>query len=169
MTRLISICCLTLLIACGTTREAPPGGATGDTAADEAAIRAADSTWFTHYNAGNVDGVAALYADDAVLNVPGMPPARGSSAVREALAKDIANSSGGGFTLTPAPTPEIGVSGDLAYIWNTFKVTDKSGATVDAGKYVTVAARKNGEWRIIRDIWNSDNPPAPAATPAPSN
>jgi hypothetical protein len=43
MTRLISICCLTLLIACGNDREAPAGGATPDTAADEAAIRAADS------------------------------------------------------------------------------------------------------------------------------
>ena len=45
------------------------------------------------------------------------------------------------------------------HIWNTFKVTDKSGATVDAGKYLTPAARKDGKWRIIRDIWNSDNPP----------
>jgi uncharacterized protein (TIGR02246 family) len=161
MTRLISVCCLTLLVACGPARDTPAGGATENTAADEAAMRAGDSTWFAHYNAGNVDGVAALYADDAVLNIPGMPPARGASAVREALAKDIANSSGGGFTLTQGPNPEIGVSGDLAYVWNTFKVTDKSGATVDVGKYVTVVARKNGEWRIIRDIWNSDNPPAP--------
>ncbi len=169
MIRLISACCLTLLIACGNTRDAPAGGATEDTAADEAALRGADSTWFANYNAGNVDGVAALYADDAVLNVPGMPPARGSSAVREALAKDIANSSGGGFTLTPGPSPEIGVSGDLAYVWNTFKVTDKSGATVDVGKYVTVVGRKNGEWRIVRDIWNSDNPPAPPAKTGSTN
>jgi ketosteroid isomerase-like protein len=169
MIRLISICCLTLLIACGSTRDEPAAAATQDTAADEAAIRAGDSAWFTHYNAGHVDSVAALYADDAVLNIPGVPPARGSSAVREALAKDIANSSGGGFTLTQGPTPEIGVSGDLAYVWNTFKVTDKSGATVDVGKYVTVVARKTGEWRIIRDIWNSDNPPAPPAKPASTN
>jgi uncharacterized protein (TIGR02246 family) len=166
MIRLISICCLTLLIACGNTREAPAGAATEDTAADEAAIRAGDSAWFTHYNAGHVDSVAALYADDAVLNIPGMPPARGPGSIREALAKDIAGASEGGFTLTQGPTPEIGVSGDLAYTWNTFKVTDKSGATVDVGKYVTVAARKTGEWRIVRDIWNSDNPPAPPQKPA---
>jgi ketosteroid isomerase-like protein len=47
-----------------------------------------------------VEGVAALYAADAVLNIPGAPPARGSAAVREALAKDIEGSSKGGFTLT---------------------------------------------------------------------
>jgi uncharacterized protein (TIGR02246 family) len=161
MIRLISACCLTLLIACGTTRDASTGAAAGDTSADEAAVRAIDSTWFASYNANNADGVAALYADDAVLNVPGAPPARGSSAVREALGKDIANTRAGGFTLTQGPTSEIGTSGDLAWAWNTFTVTDKSGATVDAGKYLTVLARKGGKWQIIRDIWNSDNPTAP--------
>lgn len=173
MIRLISACCLILLVACGTTREPQAGEAAGgaaaaaDPAADEAAIREISTTWFTAYNAGDADSVAALYAEDAVLNVPGAAPARGHAAIREALAKDIAGSKGGGFTLTQAPTSEIGVSGDLAWEWNTFKVTDKSGAAVDAGKYVTVYGRKNGKWLIIRDIWNSDNPPAaPAAAAA---
>jgi ketosteroid isomerase-like protein len=68
-----------------------------------------------------------------------------------------------------APTSEVGVSGDLGWIWNTFIVKDKAGTTVDASKYVTVVARRDGEWRIIRDIWNSDNPAAPAATAASAN
>jgi len=63
----------------------------------------------------------------------------------------------------PSPNAEVGVSGDLAWIWNTFTVTDKAGATVDAGKYLTLAERKDGKWHIIRDIWNSDNSPAPPA------
>ena len=168
MIRFISACCLTLLIACGTNREqAPASEATGDVAAadvaaDETAIRALDSTWFAAYTAGNADGVAALYADDAVINVPGAPPARGSAAVREALAKDIANSSGARITLVPDPTIEVGASGDLGWVWNTFTVKDKSGAKVDAGKYVTVVARRDGKWHIIRDIWNTNNPPAQA-------
>jgi ketosteroid isomerase-like protein len=101
-----------------------------------------------------------------VLNAPGAPPARGRAAVREGLAKDIAASSAGGFTLNPAATSDVGVSGDLGWEWNTFTVTDKSGAKVDAGKYVTVYTKKDGKWLIIRDIWNSDNPPArpPAST-----
>jgi uncharacterized protein (TIGR02246 family) len=171
MTRFISACCLTLLLACGNTGGArPAGGTTTDTAADEAAIRAVDSTWFAGANAGNAGAVAALYADDAVLNAPGAPPARGSAAIREALTKDFANTQGGGFGLVRGPTAEVGVSGDLGWIWNTFTVKDKSGATVDAGKYVTVVARKDGKWRIIRDIWNSDNPPpAPPAKPAATN
>ncbi|HUF35046.1 MAG TPA: hypothetical protein VMN37_03800 [Gemmatimonadales bacterium] len=104
-----------------------------------------------------------------MISAPGAPPARGSAAIREALAKDIADMGGGGFTLVPTPSAEVGISGDLGWIWNTFTVRDKSGATVDAGKYLTLAGRKDGEWHIIRDIWNSDHPPSPPAKPGSAN
>lgn len=169
MIRFISACCVTLLVAaCGQTRETSSAATAGETAsadvaADEAAIRAADSTWFSAHNAGDADAVAALYADDAVISVPGAPAARGSAAVRAAIAKDVADMKAGKLTLAPSPTADVGVSGDLGWIWNTFTAKDKSGATVDAGKYLTLLARRDGQWRIIRDIWNSDNAaPAPA-------
>jgi uncharacterized protein (TIGR02246 family) len=160
MTRLISTCCLSLLLACANAKPA------ADSATDEAALRAADSAWFAAVNRGDVDGVTALYAEDAVVSVPGAPPARGSAAVREVLAKDIENASKGAVKLVPGTNVEVGVSGDLGWIWNTFTVTDKAGATVDAGKYLTLAERRDGKWRIIRDIWNSDNSPAPPAATA---
>lgn len=174
MIRLISAGCFILLAACGQTRETSAGATAGDAApadaaADEAAIRAADSAWFAAHNAGDADAVAALYAGDAVISAPGAPPARGSAAVRQALAKDVADMKAGGFTLEPSPKADVGVSGDLGWIWNTFTVKDKSGGTVDAGKYLTLLGRKDGKWLIIRDIWNSDNPPAPAAKPASTN
>jgi uncharacterized protein (TIGR02246 family) len=169
MIRFISTCCLTLLVAaCGQTRETSPGSTAGeapsaDVAADEAAIRAADSAWFSAHTAGEADAVAALYADDAVISVPGAPAARGSAAIRAAIAKDVADMKAAGLTLASSPTADLGASGDLGWIWNTFTAKDKSGATVDAGKYLTLLARRDGRWRIIRDIWNSDNaPPAPA-------
>jgi uncharacterized protein (TIGR02246 family) len=172
MNRTLSTCCLTLLVvACGQTREtspgdAPSGAASADVATDEAAIRAVDSSWFAAHNAGDADAVTALYADDAVVSAPGAPPARGSAAIGETIAKDVADTKAAGLSLVASPTADIGVSGDLGWIWNTFTVKDKSGATVSAGKYLTLAARKNGQWRISRDIWNSDNPPTPPPTAA---
>lgn len=166
MIRIISTCCLTLLLAaCGQTRETSSGAsaaesASADVAADETAIRAADSAWFAAHNAGDADAVAALYADDAVVSAPGAPPARGSAAVRAVIAKDVADMKAGGFTLAASPTPDLAASGDLGWIWNTFAVKDKAGATVDAGKYLTLLARRDGQWRIVRDIWNSDKAPA---------
>jgi hypothetical protein len=50
----------------------------------------------------------------------------------------------------------------------TFTATDKSGATADAGKYITVLQKKDDKWLIVRDTWNSDRAPVapPAAAPA---
>jgi uncharacterized protein (TIGR02246 family) len=155
------------LALAGCAQKAP---APADTAADEAAVRAINPTWFKAYNAGDADAVAALYADDAVLSIPGAPPARGRAAIREAFVKDIAAAANSG-TYGQGPKSDVAISGDLAYEWNTFTVTDKGGATVDTGKYLTVYARKDGKWAIVRDMWNSDAAPASAAaaTTAPES
>lgn len=156
--RNLAIVAVSLAAVMGCVKSAAP---VTDTAADEAAIRAINPTWFKAFNAGDADGVAALYAEDAVLNIPGAPAARGRTAIREASATDIAAAAG--LTNNAGSSPEFGVSGDLGWEWNTFTVTDASGATVDSGKYVTVYGKKDGKWMIIRDIWNSDMPPATAA------
>jgi hypothetical protein len=42
------------------------------------------------------------------------------------------------------------------------------GAVVETGKFLSVSRKKDGKWLYIRDTWNSDAPPAPAAAPAPA-
>jgi uncharacterized protein (TIGR02246 family) len=150
-----AICCLALL-ALNCEQQQQPGSDTR--AADEAAIRAINPIWFKSYNAGDVNSIVALYAEDAVLNPPGAPAARGHAAIREFLTKDVAGSAAAGVALNGDPTTDAGVSGDLGWEWGTFTVTNKSGATVDKGKYVSVYTKKDGKWLIIRDIWNSDGP-----------
>lgn len=124
--------------------------------ADKEAVRAVNVSWFKAYNARDVDAIAALYADDAVLSAPGAPSARGTAAIKEAFRKDIANATKAGISNNAGTSEELGVSGDLAWEWNTYSAADKSGKVVEKGKYVTVFERRNGKWVIIRDIWNSD-------------
>ena len=146
-------CCLALFAL-----QCDPKPSPDTRAADEAAIRAINPVWFNSYRAGDVNSIVALYAEDAVVSAPGTPAARGQAAIREFFVKDIANSTAAGVTLNAGLTTDAGVSGDLGWEWGTFSVTDKAGTTVDTGKYVTVYARKDGKWLIIRDIWNSDGP-----------
>ena len=146
------------LAACSKT--APPAA---DTAADQTAVRAVNTAWFKAFNAGDGAAIAALYAEDAVLSAPGAPAARGKASISEYYVKDLAASAAAGLTNEDGPTSDVGASGDLAWQWGTYKVTDKSGAAVDAGKYTTVFERKGGKWMIIRDTWNSDAAPAAAA------
>lgn len=139
----------------------------GNTSADEAFIRAAAPAWAEAYNAGEVDKVVAAYWDDAVLQPPGAPAATGSAAIREFIAADIAASKAAGVKVVIAENGTVGVSGDLAYEAGTFSAVDGSGNAVDKGKYLGVFLKKDGKWKYIRDTWNSDNAPAPAAAPTP--
>jgi len=152
------------LVAC-----ARLGSPTADTAADKSAIDAVEAAWYKGYNAGDGAAVTAVYAEDAVLNVPGLPALRGKASIGDFYAKDAPAFVSAGHSESDGPISEVGVSGDLAWRWGTYQVVDKSGATVDTGKYITVFQRKDGKWMILRDIWNSDAPAAPGTPPASSN
>ena len=140
-----------------------------DSAAETSAIQEINKAWGANYNAGDADGIANLYAEDAVVMPPGATALNGRDAIREFIANDIAATKAAGLTMNIAEAGSVGFSGDIAYQNGTFTVTDASGATIDAGKYLSVFQKKDGEWHLIRDTWNSDNPPAaPAEEPAAS-
>jgi len=97
--------------------------------------------------------------------------ARGGASIREYFLKDAATSTAAGLKGVEGPTSDVGVSGDLAWQGDTYRVVDKSGATVDTGKTLTVFQRRDAKWMIIRDTWNSDiaspSPEIAASTSAP--
>jgi len=95
-----------------------------------------------------------------VLYPPGAPAAVGRVAIRKFLAADTAATRGAGLTMNIPEAGAVDVSGDLAYEAGSYTVTDASGATVDAGKYIGVFQKRDGKWLYIRDTWNSDMPPA---------
>ena len=107
---------------------------------------------------GNVDGMLALYADDAILMPPGAPAMRGKDAIRQFWT---------GFTSLGAidaklVTDDVMQSGNLAAETGHFEltITPKSGAPIkDSGKYLVVWRNSGGEWRIVRDIFNSSVAP----------
>ena len=141
---------------------------TTDTAADEAAIREMNTTFAKAYAARDVAAVAAHYADDAVLSPPGTPAIRGADAIREYWSNDIAAAAEAGITLAFAEDSDVGVVGDLGWESGSVTILDKSGAVIDHAKYLTVFRKAAGRWLMLRDIYNSDTPPAAAATPAPA-
>ncbi len=130
-----------------------------DTAAEAAAIKTDVLVWFDLYNAGDADGVAALYAEDGVVMAPGAAAVVGRAAIRNYIATDIGNSNAAGLAFKGDEVTDGDVEGDLAWIRGSFSIIDSSGTTVDTAKYLTVYRRTNGEWQIIRDMWNLDLPP----------
>lgn len=150
-----------LVALMGFAHAAPPAGA------DEAAIREQTTSWAKAYNGGDAKGVAALYAEDALLLPPGAPAARGRAAILAFFTKDIADAKSGGVVMNLNPKTDVGVSGNMGWESGTYTVTVK-GAVVESGKFLSVSRKKDGKWLYIRDTWNADAPPAPAAAPAPA-
>jgi uncharacterized protein (TIGR02246 family) len=144
--------------------EAGCGKTVPNTAADSSTIRSSSDAWYKAYNAGDAAAVAALYAEDAVVMALNVPASRGISAIRDYYAKTSPEFQAAGLTAMEGPIGDIGVSGDLTWQGTTYTVTDKSGATVETGKDLTVMQRRDGKWLIIRDSWNSDAAPTIAAT-----
>jgi len=156
-----------ILLVAGLFAVAACGKSVPNTSADESAIQNIQNAWYKAFNAGNGAGVAALYADDAVLMAPNVPEARGIAAIRDYYSKAAPESQAAGHTAVQGANSDIGMAGDLAWQGYTYTVTDQSGATVETGKSLTVFQRKDGgKWMIIRDTWNSDAAPTSAATPS---
>src|SRR5687767_14925301 len=147
------------LSAC--TQPAPPPV---DTAAEEAALKSVTAAWLEAYNAGDVEKIVAMYAEDAVLMPPHAPVATGHAAIRAYLTTDTAGAKAAGIKLVPG-TSTAGVAGDTGWESGTYTATNAAGTTVDGGSYLSVSHKSNGKWLYYRDTYNSDQP-LPAAAPA---
>ena len=136
-----------------------------DAAAEEAANKAVNKAWLEANNAGDVEKIVAMYADDGVLMPPHAAVATGHAAIRAFLTADTAAAKAAGVKLVPGATT-AGVAGDTGWESGSYTATDASGTTVDSGSYLSVSRKTNGKWLFVRDTYNSDRPmpaPAPAA------
>ncbi|MBI1198897.1 MAG: DUF4440 domain-containing protein [Phenylobacterium sp.] len=139
------------LAACATTAAAATP--------DQQAIIDRDAHWNDVLAAHDVDGVVAIYADDASLMPPNSPRAEGPGirAVWTALL-----GAPGMKLVLKAEQVTVAKSGEIAIDRGTY-VLDMAGAPQDHGKYVVVWKKVGGEWKAFHDIFNSD---LPAAKPA---
>ena len=145
---------------------APAGPPPVDATAEEAAVKAVTAAWLSAYNAGDVEKIVAMYAEDAVLMPPHSAVAAGHAGIRAFLTTDTAAAKAAGVKIVPGAAT-AGVAGDTGWESGSYTIADASGATVDSGSYLSVARKSNGKWLLVRDIYNSDRPlpaPAPAAT-----
>ena len=116
---------------------------------DEQAIRELVDTWMRATQAGDLDRVLELMADDVVFLVGGREPMRGRAAFAAAF-RGV-----GGRVDGRADVQEVRVFGDWAYCWTQIHVhvQPAGGAPVRrAGPALSVLRREpDGRWVIFRD------------------
>jgi ketosteroid isomerase-like protein len=146
-------------VAAGCAKTPPPQ----DVAADKAKLQTDALAWFDHFAAADSEGLANLYAEDALVMPPNTPALSGRPAIKAYYGAMVSQTKAAGLSVKQGTVTGSDVSGDMGWISGTYTVQDSSGATVDSGNFMSVHHRTNGSWLYIRDIWNSDRPVAAAS------
>ncbi len=124
-----------------------------------ATIHRIGDDWARHWNAGELDGVVAAYAEDAVYLPPHHEAVHGRDAIREYLKAPLSHRVCGlAFDVT-----YIKQQGSIAWDVGAYRMTiPQSDHTEkeDHGKYLTIWRRVGKNWLIAADAWSSDLPPS---------
>ncbi|MGQ0762211.1 MAG: YybH family protein [Acidobacteriota bacterium] len=121
------------------------------------AIEANLKTFVAEFNKGNAAAVAQIYAADAQLLPPNDKMVEGRAAIQTFWQGAI----GAGLKLSSLSIATLTPAGNLAVETGKYVSTIPAaggGTTTDEGKYVVVWRREGRNWKIIRDIFNSDKP-----------
>ena len=122
------------------------------------AIGAANSEFMARFAAGNGAGVAELYTEDGQLLPPKSEPIAGHAAIG-ALWQGAMDSGVKGAKLEVV---EVEGMGKTTVEVGRYALSDAEGKVLDHGNYVVIWRKVEGQWKLHRDIWNSNVPP-PAA------
>ncbi len=133
-----------------------------------AAINAIWDEYEASILAGDPDRWIELWEEDGVQLPPGNPPVAGREAIYDRISNDLASTAYSEFAIT---NEDVEVNGDLAFARGNYVLTfapKSGGEPMDLdGKYMTIFHQQpDGSWKIYRDIFNSNVPPAPVAAPA---
>jgi ketosteroid isomerase-like protein len=114
--------------------------------------------------------VFALYAESAVIYPPNTPSITGKDNVHK-FALDFAAISGLALNFQPIEV-QVSRAGDLGYTVNIvdLKMNDPQGNPISERVRDVHFWEKeaNGQWRVVIDIWNSEQPLASPAESEPS-
>jgi uncharacterized protein (TIGR02246 family) len=127
--------------------------AQADSSADAKAIEAAVRSYVTASNQGDIEALASLYTEDAVLLPPDHIPIEGRKAItefwRQGTDHDLA-----------IHTIRVDVQHDLGYLVGRYTLPATDEEPADSGKYLLCLKRqRDGSWKVTADIWNSSVTP----------
>jgi uncharacterized protein (TIGR02246 family) len=126
-------------------------GLTTPVLAQKADIEAVNAKWQKFFNAGDFEGIASLYTEDATAFPPGSPMVKGRPAIAtmwKGMAEQVTDPKDTTLDvkpLGPSAAREIG----------TFSLKTKGPTPQDVtGKYVVVWEKVGDNWQLAADIWN---------------
>lgn len=113
-----------------------------------------ETAWSNADNAGDVNAMAAFYADDAMSLANGKPMLVGKAAIKKDMEENMAKKPKG----IKVNYEVMDVYGSDNYATEVGKATrtDSTGKAMPGAKYMAIWEKRNGKWLCIRDIYNED-------------
>jgi ketosteroid isomerase-like protein len=122
----------------------------------ESALRKLVEDWAVYCNSRRLEDLVALYSRDAIVLRPNTAPARGSAAIRQLLSEAL----GAGLGDVELNVADTGVLAEIACLTGRCRMLAPVAAgkrQEQTGKYLLVARRERGEWKILADAWSIDS------------
>jgi uncharacterized protein (TIGR02246 family) len=151
---------IVLTAACSQPAPPPPSEPPGpNLAAEERAIRDADSRWLKAAQTRDAAGEAAMIAPDGVVYREHVDPIAGPAAFQAYVEKDYAANPKATTNWT-TDSVRVAASGDLAIQTGTYEIKGlgPKGVGDDRGRFVTVWRKLGNEWKVANDISTSTVP-----------
>jgi ketosteroid isomerase-like protein len=145
-----------VLLGAGCAPAPPPD----NSAEARAAIEAVNATFMKLVEEKNAAGLAALYTDSARILPPNAPPIEGRAAI-----EDFFGAITQGIAKVQLDTVEVEGHGSTAHEVEALTFFDANGTKIDEGKAIVIWKKVGEEWKLHRDMFSSNLPPAPPAAP----
>jgi ketosteroid isomerase-like protein len=131
-------------------QEAAKVAAPIDLAALKTEIQAKEDAFAAAEKAKDVEAIAAYYADDAVSYNRNREPLSGKAAIKDGIAKRIAEDSSG--VVSTYQVVDLFADGNMLVEIGSFSSKNPAGQEVDKGHYLSVFQKRNDKYVCIRDM-----------------
>jgi ketosteroid isomerase-like protein len=118
------------------------------------AITEANEGLMAKFRSGDIAAIGDFYTKDGQVMPPNSDSVTGRAEVRT-FWQSLRDS---GIQEIRLNEGDVEGYDDLAAEVSTFELVGKDGKTVDRGKYIVLWKKENGDWKLYRDIFNSNLP-----------
>lgn len=109
------------------------------------------------YKRGDSTAAASYYGEDVLVMPPNSP-----AITRKNIAAMWGETMRMGVKDIKLNVDNVTGNKDILVETGTYEMLGNNNQLLEKGKYVTVLKKENGNWKIFRDIWNTNTPAASA-------
>lgn len=124
----------------------------------KASIAASNKMFGESFATGDSAKFVDRYTSDACIYVTNSPKMCGQQSINAFFNGAYAM----GMRNVKLTTEEISGSKEAVVETGTYDLLIDKGVSIDKGKYIVIWKEEKGQWKMHRDIWNTDMPAAPA-------